>query len=184
MRHSMHCLTMSCAAAAFALLAAPAPAAENGDPRPEATAVDEAGKTADSPTADNGNGAAGEVQNSGSGTSGAGPMTGPDEPDTHLKPPIPPLHLTDADRQKIRQALVDQDTEVTFQLKETKPLKDFKPTLGEKIPPHLPEHALPKELLQQMPILADYKYVKVNKQVLIINPMTKKIVDMFPETQG
>jgi hypothetical protein len=171
MRYSIHCLTMLCAAGALGLMAAPAPAAENG------------GTTA-AATADNGSGVAGEVRDLDSGTSGAGPVTGPDEPNTHLKPPMPLLHLTDADRQKIREALADQDTEVTFQLKKTKPLKDFKPALGEKIPPHLPEHALPRELLQQMPMLADYKYVKVDKQVLIVNPMTKKIVDMFPEAQG
>jgi hypothetical protein len=171
---------ISCAAIALLLWTPGAvPAADSGH-----GTIDEAGKTAESPTADNGNAAAGHVDNSDKGTSGAAPATGPDEPSTHLKPPIPPLHLTDADRQKIRAALADQDTEVTFQLKNTKPLKEFKPTLGEKLPPHLPEHALPNALLQQLPVLKDYKYTKVNNQVLIINPMTKKIVDMFPETQG
>jgi hypothetical protein len=162
---------MFCAAVALGLLTAPAPAAKSG------------GTTA-ATAADNGTGAAGEVRSLDSGTSGAASATGPDEPNTHLKPPIPPLYLTDADRQTIREALADQDTEVTFQLKKTKPLKDFTPALGEKIPSHLPEHALPRELLQQMPMLADYKYVKADKQVLIVNPMTKKIVDRFPETQG
>jgi hypothetical protein len=34
-----------------------------------------------------------------------------------------------------------------------------------------------------MPELRDYMYVKMKDQVLILNGMTNKIVDMFPETQ-
>jgi hypothetical protein len=183
MRRLVSSLTISCAEVALTILAAPAPAADTGGTNATNGTIDGAGKTAESPTADNGNGAAGEGSES-SATSGAAPVTGPDEPNTLLKPPLPPLHLTDTERQQIREAVADKDTEVTFQLKNTKPLKGFKASIGEKIPPHLPAHALPSALTQKLPALADYKYVKVDKQVLIVNPMTKKIVDMFPESQG
>jgi hypothetical protein len=196
MRAVLHCLTLSCAAAALVLLTAAAPAADNGgqsagteaseNGMAGSTPPDESGKTAESPAADNGNGAIGhpspaeEVAQ----TSGATRISGPDEPETHLNKPLPQLHLTDAEHEKIRAAVAPLDTEVTFQLKATKSHKNFTPSIGGKIPPHLPAHALPSELTQAMPMLANYKYMKVKKQVLIVNPMTKKIVDMFPETGG
>lgn len=182
MRPLLPHLAISCAAAALLALSVPALAADSGHSAAPTTA-DQAGKTAASPTADNGNGAIDAAPGKPSPTTGAAP-TGPDEPQTHLKPPLPPLHLTDAQRQQIAQAVADKDTEITFQLKKTKPLKGFKPKLGEKIPSHLPAHALPPSLTQKLPMLADYKYMKVDRQVLIVNPMTKKIVDIFPEKQG
>ena len=36
-------------------------------------------------------------------------------------------------------------------------------------------------LIYQMPELKRYTYLKFKRQVLIINPMTRTIVDMFPE---
>jgi hypothetical protein len=116
-------------------------------------------------------------------TNGAAP-TGPDEPATHLKPYLPPLNLGDAQRRQIRDALAGRQTQVEFQLKATKSLKTFTPSLGAKIPATLSAHALPPDLMQKLPQLADYKYVKIKDQILIVNPMTKKIVSMFPEQQG
>jgi len=179
MRRLTNYLTVPCAAIALAVLTMSAPAADNG------------GKDGASATADSGNGAIG------SSTSGHGASTGKSEalgdnpkgivsnaPEVHLTPPLPPLHLTDAQRQKVRDAVAGLDTEVTFQLKGTKPHKDFAPKVGEKVPAGLPAHALPSSLTQQLPMLADYKYMKVKQQVLIVNPMSKQIVDMFPEAQG
>lgn len=117
-------------------------------------------------------------------TTGAASASGPDEPSTHLKPPLAPLHLTDAQHQKIRAAVAGLDTEITFQLKKSKSKRDFTPTLGAKVPSGLPVHALPSSLRQQLPMLADYKYMKVKGQIAIVNPMTKTIVDTFPEKQG
>jgi hypothetical protein len=110
--------------------------------------------------------------------------SGPSEPATHLKPYLPPLHLTGAQQKQISASVAGRDTEVTFQLKDTKPHKDFAPKLGEKVPPALHAHALPTVLTQKLPQLADYKYMKVKGQVLIVNPMTHKIVSLFPEQQG
>ena len=115
-------------------------------------------------------------------TSGNAEATGPDEPATHLKPNLPPLHLTDAQHRQIQQALAGKRTEVEFKLKSTKGLKDFQPTIGAKVSPKLPTHTMPSKLTQTLPQLDDYKYTKVKGQVLIVNPMTGKIVDMFPES--
>lgn len=113
-----------------------------------------------------------------------GKATDLDEPAMRLKPNLPQLNLSDMQRQKIRQAVMSKDTEVTFQLKMTRSLKDFKPAVGAKIPPHLPTHALPSRLNSEFPVLKHYKYTKMKGEVLIVNPMTKNVVDMFPEAPG
>jgi hypothetical protein len=40
-------------------------------------------------------------------------------------------------------------------------------------------HALPRPLIYQVPILEEYTYVKFRDQILIVNPLTNEIVDMF-----
>ena len=114
-------------------------------------------------------------------TTGAAQPTGPSEPATHLKPYLPPLHLTADDQAQIRAALAGKQTQVEFKLKGTKKLKSFTPAVGVKTPTGFPAHALPVELTQKLPQLADYKYAKFNGDLLIINPMTHKIVSKFPE---
>jgi len=93
----------------------------------------------------------------------------------------PPLQLTDQQKAKIKQVLRGKSTEVTFTLKTTKPTQSFNPTIGAKIPSPLKAHSLPPPLIHEMPALKQYTYLKFKGQVLIINPMTGKIVDIFPE---
>jgi len=94
---------------------------------------------------------------------------------------VPPLHLSDAQRNQIQQALRGEDTEVTFGTKTTKPAESFNPTVGAKIPASLKPHTLPPPVLSQMPELKRYTYLKFKNQVLIVDPMSRKVVDMFPE---
>ena len=70
---------------------------------------------------------------------------------------------------------------MTFGLKTTKPTESFNPTVGAKIPTALKPHSLPPPLTYQMPELKRYAYLKFKHQVLIVNPMTRQIVAMFPE---
>jgi len=58
------------------------------------------------------------------------------------------------------------------------------PSVGAKIPAGLHPHTLPPPLLADMPVLKRYTYLKFKQQVLIIDPMSRKIVDMFPEASG
>ena len=64
----------------------------------------------------------------------------------------------------------------------TKPAQSFDPMVGAKIPTGLKAHSLPPPLIYEMPALKRYTYLKFKGQVLIVNPMTGKIVDMFSET--
>jgi hypothetical protein len=100
------------------------------------------------------------------------------------KPHVPPLALSDADHAKIAQAVSAKDTEVTFTLKATKAAKSYQPAVGAAIPKQLKPHPLPRPLVNEMPALKQYTYLKLKHQVLIVDPMTRKVVDLFPEAAG
>ena len=55
-------------------------------------------------------------------------------------------------------------------------------TVGATVPSNLKTYALPPPLIYEMPKLERYTHLKLKGQVLIVNPMTSKIVDMFPAT--
>jgi len=98
-------------------------------------------------------------------------------------PKLPKLNLTNAQREEIRKGVMTAHTDVQFHLKSTKKAKDFTPKVGEKLPKGVKGHSLPQPVLAKLPQLRDYKYVTMKDQVLIVNAMTKKIVDVFSETQ-
>jgi len=98
-------------------------------------------------------------------------------------PSLPKLNLTNMQREQIRKSVLTEHNEVEFRLKATKPAKDFTPAVGATLPKGVHGQSLPTRVVSQMPELRDYKYVKMKDQVLIVNGMTKKIVDVFPETQ-
>ena len=94
------------------------------------------------------------------------------------------LHLTDAQRQKIRAAVADDKSDITFKDDATKADKDFTPSLGATIPAKLPMQVMPPSLAEELPMLGNFGYMKMKGQVLIVNPRSKKIVDLFPVTEG
>jgi hypothetical protein len=52
------------------------------------------------------------------------------------------------------------------------------------LPKGVKPDGLPSELTQQIPRLADYGYSKMKDQILLVNEMTGKIVDILPEAQA
>jgi len=96
---------------------------------------------------------------------------------------LPKLNLTNEQREQIRKGVLGQNTEVEFHLKTTKSAKDFTPQVGTKLPKGVTGHSLPPAVLAKLPQLRDYKYVTMKDQVLIVNAMTKTIVDLFSETK-
>jgi hypothetical protein len=98
-------------------------------------------------------------------------------------PSLPKLELTNAQREQIRQAVLTEHNAVQFRLKATRPAKDFVPAVGVKLPGGVKAQGLPAPVLAQIPQVRDYWYVKMKDQVLIVDGMTSKIVDMFSETQ-
>jgi hypothetical protein len=51
------------------------------------------------------------------------------------------------------------------------------------LPKAVKADGLPSELTQQIPELAHYEYSKMKNQIVLVNAMTGKIVDVIPETQ-
>jgi hypothetical protein len=98
-------------------------------------------------------------------------------------PSLLKLNLTNVQREQIRKTVLTEHNEVEFRLKATKSAKDFTPAVGAKIPKGVKAQSLPTPVLSQMPELRDYMYVKMKDQVLIVNGMTSKIVDMFSERE-
>jgi hypothetical protein len=117
---------------------------------------------------------------------GAPPSTGAVEqnvpPPVSQEPSVAPLQLSDEQRTKIKQALSSEHTEVSFALKSAKGAQNFEPSPGATVPKGLKLHPLPRPLVYDIPVLKRYTYLKFKQEVLIVNPMTHKIVDMFPET--
>jgi hypothetical protein len=98
-------------------------------------------------------------------------------------PSLRKLNLTNMQREQIRKIVLTEHNDVQFRLKTTKPAKDFTPAVGATLPKGVKAQSLPTPVLSQIPELRDYMYVKMKDRVLIVNGMTNKIVDMFPETQ-
>lgn len=98
-------------------------------------------------------------------------------------PSLPKPNLTNVQREQIRKAVLTEHNEIEFRLKSTKAVKDFTPSVGAKIPKGVKAQSFPTVVLSQMPELRDYMYVKMKDQILIVNGMTDKIVDVFSETQ-
>ena len=98
-------------------------------------------------------------------------------------PSLPKLNLTDVQREQIRKAVLTEHNEVEFRLKATKSAKNFTPIVGATIPKGVKAQSLPTPVLSQIPELRDYMYVKMKDQVLLVNGMINRIVDVFPEMQ-
>ena len=98
-------------------------------------------------------------------------------------PSLPKLNLTNQQREQIRRTVLTEHNEVEFRLKATKAAKDFTPVVGVTLPKGIKAQSLPTRILSQIPELRDYMYVKMKDQVLIVNGMTNRIVDVFSETK-
>jgi hypothetical protein len=86
--------------------------------------------------------------------------------------PKPPLELTEPQRQQVLQAVSAKDTL-------DKPPPGFEPTIGAGVPSQkkLALHPLPRPLVYQIPVLKQYYYGKLPDTVLIVDPMTRKVID-------
>src|SRR5262249_51626133 len=66
-----------------------------------------------------------------------------------------------------------------FHFKTAKGAKCLEPSAGKKVPSRSKLPPPPQPLIYRMQPLKRYTYIKFKHQVLIVNPMTRKIVDMF-----
>ena len=88
--------------------------------------------------------------------------------------PKPRLELSGTQRQQVLQA-------VNAQASDDKLPPGFQPSMDAKVPSQkkLPLHPLPRPLVYRIPVLKQYYYAKLPKNVLIVDPMTRKVVDVI-----
>ena len=85
----------------------------------------------------------------------------------------PPLQLSDQQRRKIQDALV------TAHSAQKTPDK-FEAKVGEKVPTKLKLDAMPAPLINQEPVLKQYDFVKLDNDLLVVDPMDSTIVAVIP----
>lgn len=88
----------------------------------------------------------------------------------------PSLQLDDKQRATIANALVTVNTE-------QKAPPNFEPKVGDTLPLALHPDALPQDLVKSEPSLEPYGYVKLAKDVLVVDPMKKTIVAVLPRAE-
>ena len=84
------------------------------------------------------------------------------------------LNLTTAQRHEIWQS-VDKPA-----MKQTAPA-GFKATVGEAAPSSIKLQPLPSDVSKQVPAVKSYDFAMVQNQVLIVDPSSKKIVDIVTQ---
>lgn len=93
----------------------------------------------------------------------------------------PPLQLSDQQRLKIQDALV------TAHSAQKTPDK-FEAKVGEKLPTMLKLDAMPAPLINQEPVLKQYGFVKLDNDLLVVDPMDSTVVAViqrkFPKEQA
>jgi hypothetical protein len=85
----------------------------------------------------------------------------------------PPLQLSDEQRRKIQDALV------TVHSAQKTPDK-FEAKVGEKVPTALKLDAMPAPLINQEPVLKEYDFVKLDNDLLVVDPMNSSVVAVIP----
>jgi hypothetical protein len=85
----------------------------------------------------------------------------------------PPLQLSD------QQRLAIQDALVTAHSAQKTPGK-FEARVGAKIPPSLKLDAMPAPLINQEPVLKQYDFVKLDNDLLVVDPMDSTVVAVIP----
>ena len=88
---------------------------------------------------------------------------------------LPPLELTNTHRELV---LLLKHDEVEPRL-----AKDFEPKVGESLPQTLVPDGFPDSVIQQLPQLRNYAYLKMKDLIVVVDAATRKIVDVFSETQ-
>lgn len=98
-------------------------------------------------------------------------------------PTLPPLTLSDPQREQVRLAVLTRHNDTEADKSHAAKVKDFIPRTGEKLPTGLDPDGFPDPIVTQVPQLRDYAYVVIKDQVVIVNGLTREIVDVFPDNK-
>ena len=84
-----------------------------------------------------------------------------------------PLHLSDEQRRKIQEALVSAHSA-------QKTPDKFEAKVGEKVPTKLKLDPMPAPLTNEEPVLKQYDFVKLDNDLLVVDPMDSIVVAVIP----
>jgi Protein of unknown function (DUF1236) len=84
-----------------------------------------------------------------------------------------PLQLSDEQRGKIQDALVTAHSA-------QKTPDNFEAKVGTKVPTALKLDAMPAPLINEEPVLKQYNFVKLENDLLVVDPMNSMIVAVIP----
>jgi hypothetical protein len=85
----------------------------------------------------------------------------------------PPLQLSEQQRSKIQDALVSAHSA-------QKTPDKFEAKVGAKVPTALKLDAMPAPLINQEPVLKQYDFVKLENDLLVVDPMNSTVVAVIP----
>jgi hypothetical protein len=85
----------------------------------------------------------------------------------------PALDLTDEQKKAVIEAVVER--------KAYQPgSKDFKAELGATVPRTVEIHSMPPRLATEVPVLKEYMYAHLDREIVIVDALQKKVVGLIP----
>jgi hypothetical protein len=82
------------------------------------------------------------------------------------------LSLSDEQRERIHGSLIGFPDAVRRDAQE--------PALADRLSSDEPTQDLPENLMQEIPLLHAYKFVKLNDRILLVDPASRMVVAMIP----
>jgi len=85
----------------------------------------------------------------------------------------PALNLTDEQKKTVIDAVVERKAH------QASP-KEFKPELGANVPRLVDIHAMPPRLVTDVPVLKEYMYAHLDREIVIVDAAEKKVAALIP----
>jgi hypothetical protein len=85
----------------------------------------------------------------------------------------PALNLTDEQKKAVVEAVVERKAHQPTP-------KEFKPELGARLPRTVEIHSMPPRLVTEVPALKEYMYAHLDRDIVIVDALQKKVVGLIP----
>jgi len=89
------------------------------------------------------------------------------------------LRLTDAQKAQIRTAVDARPSSADFPLGSSAGTPPYKPVLGAVVPLALQGQTFPHPVVDDIPVLKEYLYVKLSDAAVLIDPMNNKVAEII-----
>ena len=114
------------------------------------------------------------AEHSGSGSAAGGVMLSkPPQEGLVTEAKKPALNLSDEQRQTVIAEITARDTHQATP-------KEFKPEMGVTVSRFVATHAMPPKLANDVPVLKEYTYAHLDRNIVIVDALEKKIAALIP----